>query len=227
MIQAAIAPSGTELWAFGDPVTAGQAGYVAHFTGKTWIRGSFPLSGTAAAASSPADVWVGGNTSTGEPGIEHWNGHQWQGMPLPSLGIGHPGMLDLVDVTGIAIVKPDDVWADVSSIGSGSAQLGLFLFHWNGKTWARAAFPYAGTTIAPVTSDGNGGLWLVLQAGANNKLWFCHYSAGHWTRTPGPSGPGGQPDVSNLSWIPGTHSQWALGSVDSVDVGTAILKYGT
>jgi hypothetical protein len=227
MIQAAVAPSATELWAFGDPVTAGQAGYVAHFTGKTWIRGSFPLSGTAAAASSPADVWVGGNTATGEPGIGHWNGHQWQITPLPRLGISHSTTLYLVNVTGIAIVRPDDVWADISTIGSGSVQLGVFLFHWDGKAWARAAFPYLGTSIAPATSDGNGGLWLVLQAGAHNKLWFCHYSAGRWTRTPLPSTSGEQPDVFNLAWIPGTHSQWALGSVDSADIGTAILKYGS
>jgi hypothetical protein len=227
-IQAAIAPSATDLWAFGDGTKAGQAGYVAHFTGKTWTRGSFPLSGTAAAALSPADVWVAGNTTLGEPGIEHWDGHQWRATPLPGFGLGRSAGLGLADVPGLAIVKPDDVWADIAVIGGTSPNReGVFLFRWNGSSWARAAFPYAGIAIGPVTPDGRGGVWLVLQASANNKLWFCHYSAGRWTRTPVPSRSGEQPDVSDLVWIPGTDSQWALGSVSSADGGTAILKYGT
>jgi len=100
-----------------------------------------------------------------------------------------------------------------------------------GGLWAggaRAAFPYTGIAISPVTPDGRGGVWLVMQAGANNKQWFCHYSAGRWTRTPVPSRSGEQPGVSDLVWVPGTHSQWAVGDVSSAnDDGTAILKYGT
>jgi hypothetical protein len=42
-----------------------------------------------------------------------------------------------------------------------------------------------------------------------------------------PSRYGEQPDVSELAWIPGTHSQWALASVSFAGDGTAILKYGT
>jgi len=61
---------------------------------------------------------------------------------------------------------------------------------------------------------------------SNTEVWFCHYRAGHWTRTPVPSGAGGQTGTQNLAWIPGTRSQWAVGGVDSVGVGTAILKYG-
>lgn len=97
------------------------------------------------------------------------------------------------------------------------------------RGWAwRAAFPYTGIAISPVTPDGRGGVWLVLQAGADNKQWFCHYSAGRWTRTPVPSRSGEQPGVSDLVWVPGTHSQWAVGDVSSADDdGTAILKYGT
>src|SRR5215470_1576469 len=113
MIQAAIAPSATQLWAFGDGTKPDQPGYVTHFTDGTWIFGSFPLAGTAAAALSPTDVWVGGNTATGRPGMEHWDGRRWQATPLPDLGLGAPPLLG-VAVEGIAAVKPDDVWADVS-----------------------------------------------------------------------------------------------------------------
>jgi hypothetical protein len=226
-IQAAIAPSATQLWAFGNGTKAGQAGYFAHFTGQTWVRGSFPLSGTAAAASSPADVWVGGSNANGEPGIEHWDGTQWRATPLPAFGLRRSETLFLADVSGIAIVKKDDVWADITTIGTGSVQTGMLLFHWNGKAWARAVFPYAGTTIAPVAPDGHGAVWLVLEASGSQEQWFCHFSAGRWTRTPAPRGSGEQPLVDNLAWIPGTHSLWAAGGLDRADIGTAILKYGS
>ena len=222
MIQAAIAPSATQLWTFGDGTAPGQSGYVAHFTGTTWKSGSFPLAGTAAAALSPSDVWAGGNASTGRPGIEHWDGRKWQATPLPDLGPCTSTLLGLI-VDGIAAVKPDDVWADITNLGSSSSNpQGAFLVHWNGKAWARAKFPYAGLAYAPVTTDGHGGLWLVLAA-SNKELWFCHYSAGHWTRTPVPGRSGEQP----LAWIPGTHSLWAVGGVSFASDGTAVLKYGT
>jgi hypothetical protein len=225
-IQAAIAPSATQLWAFGDATKPGQAGFVAHFTGTTWIRAPFPLAGTAAAALSPSDVWAGGNTSTGQPGIEHWDGRTWQATPLPGLELGTSPFFGLT-VAGIAAVKPDDVWADISDLGSAdSNRQGAFLLHWNGKAWTRVVFPYSGLAFSPVTTDGHAGLWLVLAA-SDKELWFCHFSAGHWTRTPVPSRPGEQPGAQNLAWIPGTHSQWATGGVSSASDGTAILKYGT
>jgi hypothetical protein len=222
MVQAAIAPTATQLWAFGDGTKPAQPGYVAHFTGKTWTLGSFPLAGTAAAALSPTDVWAGGNTATGRPGMEHWDGRKWQATPLPDLGLGGPPLLG-VAVEGIAAVKPDDVWADVSDLGSNlSNRQGAFLLHWNGRAWAWARFPYAGLAYSPVTTDGHSGLWLVLEA-RDKELWFCHYSAGHWTRTPVPSSATPQ----HLTWIPGTNSQWAVGDASGFAVGTAILKYGT
>jgi hypothetical protein len=224
-IQAAIAPSATQLWAFGEGMKPAQTGFVAHFTGKTWTLASFPLTGTAAAALSPADVWAGGTTSTGQPGIEHWDGRKWQATPLPDLGL-RASLLSGPTVDGIAAVQPDDVWAAITTAGVNSNRQGVFLLHWNGEAWARAVFPYAGMAIAPVAPDGHGGLWLVLAA-SNNEQWFCHYSAGHWTRTPVPRRSGEQPEVQNLAWIPGTDSQWATGGVSFADDGTAVLKYGT
>jgi hypothetical protein len=221
-IQAAVAPSATQLWAFGDGTKPQQPGYVAHFTGQTWTSGPFPLSGTAAAALSPADVWVGGITAAGVPGLEHWNGREWQATPFPDIWPDARALFG-VDVQGIAAVKADDVWADVSDLGSSlSNRQSTFLLHWNGRTWAWARFPYTGFAYSPVTTDGHGGLWLVL-AGKGQEAWFCHYRAGHWTRTTVPSSSAPQ----LLTRIPGTNSQWAAGNADGFDVGTAILKYGT
>ena len=87
-IQAAVAPSPTQLWAFGEPSWSGPPGYVAHFNGRTWTHGSFPFNGTATAARSASDVWVGGGGyGMAGLGIEHWNGRRWHATPLPDLGV--------------------------------------------------------------------------------------------------------------------------------------------
>jgi hypothetical protein len=228
-IQAAVAPSATQLWAFGQPVEYGPPGYFAHFNGKTWTHGSFPLSGTAAAARSASDVWVGGDTADGL-GIEHWDGHRWHVTPLPDLGLGSGSALQyFADLLGFADVASNDVWADIGVLNStGTNPPGTVLLHWNGKAWSRVKFPYVGNALTPVASDGHGGIWLVTANGAGNNLtlWFDHYTGGHWTRAKVPSRHGGQPEMDNLSWIPGTRSLWATGGVDFANDGEAVLKYG-
>lgn len=221
-VQAVVAPTATQLWAFGDGTKPGRPGYVAHFTGKTWTTGVFPLSGTAAVALSPDDIWVGGTIGWNRPGMEHWNGHAWKATPFHVPVAADSGSSD-VAVQGIAAVSPDDVWADVAEIGSlSSGGQGAFLMHWNGRTWAWAPFPYTGVAYSPVTADGHGGLWLVLDT-KDKRSWFCHYSAGHWTRMLVPNSS----DPQLLARIPGTNSQWAAGDTIDLDVSAAILKYGT
>jgi hypothetical protein len=218
VVQAVIAPSATQLWAFG-PGTAGRPGYVAHLAGRTWTSGSFPLDGTAAAALSATDVWAGGITATGEPGIEHWDGRDWRPAPLPGLGLGRPPRFGLT--VGIAAAGPDDIWADISDLSSSpSNRPATFLLHWNGRNWARAPFPFSGLPFAPVTVDGHGGLWLALEA--SGKQWFYHYGAGRCTKTPVPDSSMPQ----YMAWIPGTTSQWALGDPSNGNVSTVVLKYG-
>lgn len=227
-IEAAVAPSANSVWAFGDPETQPWPGYVAHFNGKTWTRGSFPITGTAASALSASDVWVGGTgAAPNGVGIEHWNGHTWRNSPLPNLGLGTSGRLTaLAFLVGIAAVGPRDVWANVSVLGGGKNVPGTFVLRWNGKAWTRVPFPFPGTTDSPVAPDGRGGIWLETNVSSGKgSLWFCHYSDGRWTRTLVPSEDGEQPLVFNLSLIPGTRSLWAAG-VDLADDGASILKYG-
>ena len=78
MVEAAVAPSADQVWAFGSPNTGSQRGYYAHFTGTTWKTGGFPVEGTTAAALSNDDVWVGGQAASGALVIDHWNGHSWK-----------------------------------------------------------------------------------------------------------------------------------------------------
>lgn len=223
-IEAAVAPSPASVWAFGAVETQSWPGYVAHFNGKTWTRGSFPITATAAGALSATDIWAGG-TSGGPNGaaIEHWNGHAWRSTPLPSLGLGS-GALKIVGILGIAAVTAGDVWADASVVGGKNAPETIIL-HWNGKAWARVPFPFPLSADSAVAADGHGGIWLAADGGSNGTIWFCHYSGGRWSRTLVPSNDGAQPLVFNLSSIPGTRSLWAAGT-DLNDLNAPILKYG-
>ena len=116
-IAAAVAPSPTQLWAFGEPSWSGPPGYFAHFNGRTWREGSFPFSGTASAARSASDVWVGGGgDGTGRLGIEHWDGHRWHVTPLPDLGVPSSDLL-WANINGLADAGPGDVWADITTPG--------------------------------------------------------------------------------------------------------------
>jgi len=205
----------------------GQAGYFAHFNGRRWTHGQFPISGTAAAARSAGDVWVGGNTANGL-GIEHWDGHRWHDTPLPPLGLGSGSAL-FVDILGLADIASNAVWADIGVLNStGANPPGTIILHWNGRAWSRVRFPYVGNAVTPVAYDGHGGIWLVTAkgSGSNLTLWFDHDSGGRWTRVLVPRRNGEQPSMDNLSWIPGTRSLWGTGGVDFDNDGEAVLKYG-
>jgi hypothetical protein len=227
-IQTAVAPSPTQLWAFGEPSGSGPPGYFAHFNGRAWTHGSLPFNGTASAARSAGDVWVaGGGDGTAPLGIEHWNGRQWQATPLPDLGLTSSDLL-WANVNGLADNGPGDVWADITTPDDGSASSpGTILLHWNGRDWSRVPFPSGDSALSPVASDGNGGIWLAATSSAddNTAAWFDHYFGGRWTRVKVPTGHGEQPEVFYLTSIPGTSSLWAAGGVNFADDGEAILAY--
>jgi hypothetical protein len=220
LIDAAVAFSPANVWAFGPD------GYIGHFNGKTWSHRLLPTGGAAAGATSASDIWIGGLTSAGKPGIEHWNGQAWQATPLPNLGIGGGDPSQDPFFQGIAAITPRDAWADISVLGVVGT---TYLLHWNGTKWSRVAFPFAGFANTPVVTDGHGGLWLSIDTGPapRTSLWFCHYSNGHWTKTPVPRYAGQQPTVDYLAWIPGTGSVWGTGGlIVSQTGGEALLKYG-
>lgn len=223
-IDAAVALSARDAWAFGAPAGDSQGGYAAHFNGRTWSHALFPVQVQAASALSAGDLWVGGAASdvTGPSVIiEHWNGQAWRATPVPSLGIP-PGSWTSVSVTA---VTPRDVWAEVFTQGDGTQ--GSYLLHWGGRAWARVAFACPGTAASAVAPDGHGGVWLVSSTApaSSGTSWFCHDSSGHWTKAAVPRRAGEQPGIDSLAWIPGTRSLWATGGFDA-DAGEAILKYG-
>jgi len=219
-VNAAVALSPANIWAFGGD------GSVGHFNGTTWSRGSLPIGGTVASATSASDMWAAGLSPAGTPAIEHWNGHGWRATPVPNLGIRVTGPLNLPSFQGIAAITPRNAWADISVLGDVGK---TYLLHWNGGKWVRVAFPFAGSANTNVVSDGHGGIWLSIDAGPapRTSLWMCHYSGGHWTKTFVPRYAGQQPTVDYLAWIPGTRSVWGTGGLIVRQTGgEGVLKYG-
>lgn len=69
-IYAAVSPTASDVWAFGYPARDVEGGYVAHFNGKTWTRGTFPITVSSVSALSPTDIWAAGASRVLALGIE-------------------------------------------------------------------------------------------------------------------------------------------------------------
>jgi hypothetical protein len=233
MVEAAVAASPTQVWAFGLANTSARFGYVAHFNGTTWKAGGFPIEGTSTTAVSANDIWVGGRAASGALAVEHWDGHAWRATTLVGAGSAPSG---LSWITGVTAIGPRQVWANVVIANGPGGNPLAFLEHWNGTSWTRVSVPFGGHPITgtPIASDGHGGIWFVVSIGTGKNLstWFAHYAGGTWTKTAVPDVPGSLPPPLNqtmpsqLAWIPGTRSLWAAGNADSVNLSTAVLKYG-
>jgi hypothetical protein len=224
-IDAAVALSATDAWAFGAPAGDPRAGYIAHFNGTSWRQASSPVQVQCASALSAGDIWAGGaasDTPTASVIIEHWDGKAWRTTPVPSLGIPPKSWTAVT----VAAVAPRDVWAAVGVQGDGTQY--SYLLHWNGRAWARVAFSCPGSVISAVAPDGHRGAWLAVGASLaapSDSEWLCRETQGHWIKTAVPKRAGQQPGTDQLAWIPGTRSLWATGGFDA-DAGEAILQFG-
>lgn len=126
--SAVLAPAKDDAWAFGGTNPGGTSSPAAeHWDGRRWQAWTLPagLSGfiTAAADSSPSDVWAVGNGYA-----LHWGGARWI-VAHTWLQAGEP--------TSVAVTSPDDVWVFGSSGFGGEPSLGTW--HYDGRSWLRVA----------------------------------------------------------------------------------------
>ena len=114
-IRTAVAPSPSQLWAFGEPSSSGPLGYFAHFNGGSWTHGSFPFSGTATAARFRRRRvgWRAAATARPRWASSTGTGTGGSATPLPDLGLPASD-LRWASVNGLADVGPRDVWADIT-----------------------------------------------------------------------------------------------------------------
>jgi hypothetical protein len=239
LIDAAVAPSPKDAWAFG--ATSAVTPYAAHYNGSKWSRVAFPIAGVSAHSLSPAYIWVIGNpastsTSSAPFAIMLFNGKTWRSTPLPSLGLT---ATDTAIATGITAANPKTGWADgmiVSTQGAASPPLKPFLLHWNGTKWSDIKVPYTGLqATGAIAEDNQGGVWMGATAPATAsggvRGYILHYRDGKWSKMAAPAQRGLLAQPTAFAWIQGTKSVWGI-STQAPAAPTApayrsvVLKYG-
>ena len=116
---------------------------------------------------------------------------------------------------------------------TGLSPPGATLLHWNGSRWLAVA-KKSSWWLFGLTPDGHGGFWLSGETTPTGNYgpfnsYIVHYSGGRWTALRAPTRPGYKAPIAGLiTAIPGTHSFWALGQLNSAGpFGVAdILRYG-
>jgi hypothetical protein len=152
-----------DAWAVGftgdvaPGTTSPSGGLVEHWDGTRWRIVSTPGSSaetlTAVAGTGPHDVWVAGSANLGAPApggdnafFEHFDGTGWRTVPGPAGDFSE----DPVEVTALAALTPDDVWAVGTQNPENSGQPGSLNLaaNWNGKTWTAVPTPDLGTSVS-------------------------------------------------------------------------------
>jgi hypothetical protein len=141
------------------------------------------------AAISANDVWASGNTVGGDGKSkvvsEHWDGHQWNIVPAPSIGaLGSR-------TEGIAAVSRDDIWmvGDYDETGSLTNNPPKTLTeHWDGTTWSVVPSPnpplgITGSWLRSVTALSANDVWAVgyYRLGSPLVPLIEHWDGTQWT----------------------------------------------
>jgi hypothetical protein len=231
-LNAVVAPSATDVWAFG------YTRYAQHWDGKAWHRMSLPLPKGAqspefdgATALSPNDIWVvgeaelRGSTYAAHAIIDHWNGHRWR--VVSNLLSGRYSRL-----SAVTALSPKDVWAvGVAGVDTGKRVMERTLtVHWNGKVWKRIPSPSPATpytpaglkddSLAAVAGSSSGDVWAVgsyyLQTANGDHAMHplvLHWNGVRWTQvtSPDPAGPTHRSFLYGVT-APSPSGVWAVGS---------------
>jgi hypothetical protein len=158
------------VWVFGSiedaPDSPRSHPYASQYNGHTWVRRSFPGTGSVVAVSSLSsrNMWAVAGTAingdAGAPAVLRWNGTAWapvtvQPPPLPSGA----------SWTTIEARSSTNVW--IAGGGERPDQLGSTVqevAHWTGgPAWTVTTIPAkavpAGFDIVSIVPDGASGLW--------------------------------------------------------------------
>ncbi|MFI6097794.1 hypothetical protein ACIA8G_19725 [Lentzea sp. NPDC051213] len=207
------ARSSSDIWIIGAAS--------AHWDGAAWTQ--YPLGSTPAGrmvpdaiASSGDKVWIAGRQTTrsikdGVPAVQTWNGTGWQFESLPALGIG--------ELTGLAVVGPNDVWATGSLFVDGGAQRPLTL-HWDGTSWQHVSTPTVPdrpTWLSGVTAVGPNDVWAVggSYSDGGDLPFSMRWDGRKWTVVRTPAVFDGRLRAVGRT---GTGEVWAVGGKGSVGI---------
>lgn len=218
--------STTDVWVFGNPAvpTVSPALGVWHYNGHGWSRAGANIEGGS--VLSATDVWAYSGVD-----VERWNGHKWTATSVKKLlPAVIPGPLNDPSVVGILALSDKNVYA----VGNGNDEDDggpLVVLHYNGHTWAKVAQGQFGFGPGQeISSDGSGGLWLVMAGPAEGEASsLVHYAAGKLTKAATPVSPA-TISFASVARIPGTTQQLAGGFTHAknnpgTNVVAVILQY--
>jgi hypothetical protein len=163
-------------------------GTVQRWEGTGWTDLPMPdvaefwsLSGIA--GTSPQDLWVVGHVAglRDAPLALHWDGREWQRVPVP----GVEGRS--VHLRDVAVLDGGDAWAAGYTSSGGIRTRQPYTVHWDGRTWTCGGIPQGLGQISQLASDGTH-LWGVgyTPSGAS---YVAALKGTSWREIPGPPGP--------------------------------------
>lgn len=228
-LDAVVAPSATDVWAFG------QTSVAEHWNGTSWRKVTLPappgvgvLAFPTAAAASPHDVWAVGYVSSRHAPehsiLDHWNGRSWKTVPYPGTG-------KYSEINGIAALASNNVWAvgDAGVVTSRGLERLTLTLHWNGTAWKRVPSPQPETFTTPpgsvhnvlgaVSGSATNDVWAVGQydLSANgvhgSRALTLHWNGRRWKLVSNPDFV-----AHHVSWLSGVSASatgvWAVGGAN-------------
>jgi hypothetical protein len=252
----AISPS--DVWAVGymtlhdtNHQFSGESPLIEHWNGTVWavVSGAAipaPAGGyspfntlSAVAALASNNVWaVGQDNAPASSGnssgltqalVEHWDGSHWKLVPAANPNPNGNGL------SGIAVISPNDIWADGSGAPSGrqgcGGVQGSLIEHWDGMHWTSIPFPspsqppgiqYLEYGLASVAAVATNDVWVVggvLSYYSGKSAAFSavieHWDGKAWSIVSGP----GNGTVAGLTGIAalGSGTVWAVGQFEAAN----------
>jgi hypothetical protein len=175
--------SAQDVWAVGSAYEGGyDHPFARHWNGTRWQKVEVPFAHQhgwldAMAASSPTDVWAGG-----QPNLTYrWDGAGWQEVPGPG-GVG------LTFFNAMVALAPDDVWA----IGNDGNH--AFSRHWDGSAWTVPLLPERPhTRLNGAVALGTNDIWAVGSFGHERPFsastLAMHWDGAEWSTVGTPNPP--------------------------------------
>lgn len=214
--QALAVRSAKDIWAVGANT--------AHWDGTSWTTRNLDRDPAgrvvpdAVATTSDGKAWTVGRAvpqsiKNAVPAIQSWDGSAWRRQSLPDVGKG--------ELTGLAAVAPDDIWAAGTVFGTDTTDQTALLLHWDGTSWKRVDAP-AGKSgedpfVSAIAALGADDIWAV--GGVNSKgpdrPYALHWDGKKWAAVTTPDIADGRLRAVGRA---GDGALWAVGGKGAVSV---------
>jgi hypothetical protein len=237
-LEAIAGRSPTDIWAVGTQLPNSNATIVRtlaiHYNGQAWSVVPTPEVGQEAsslygvAALPDGTAWAVGihTRNTGHSTVslaEHWDGHAWTVVPIPS-----PGSASNM-LYSVAAVSDNDVWAAGGYAGADNAFHPL-LEHWDGQSWSVVPVHGLGNQDGMLTSITSSpqGVWAAGQIAMRtpDRQLILHLTGNTWKvvsraplHTPGGAMASAYPQAIGVT----AAGPWVAGNDRSGDTGFSTL----